>query len=259
MISIVTITFNNFEELIGTLDSVKNLSRAESVVVNGGSCAKTLSFLQSYSGIKLSEKDRGISDAFNKGLALSKGSAVMFLNSGDVLLDKDYIAWADQIFANKPEIDFTYSGIIFNDAELGHVSVLATNAETRSLAKGMPYPHQTLIVRKEVFQKLGNFDESFRYTMDFDLVLRMKKSGCVGEFYPSQTVLMDGSGASSQNDLKVIIETFKAIKKNQMLSVKILARLALSLIFQGIKKSCSQLGLDAVLKQIKKNRHRFES
>lgn len=255
MISIVSITFNNYEELVETLSSIENVTDVQSVVVNGGKCEKTKTFLSTHKGISVSEKDRGISDAFNKGIALSTGTAVMFLNSGDILLDKDYIEWANNIFEKQPNIDYTYSDIIYNDADLGHTLVSAQNSEERSIARGMPYPHQSLIVRRSIFEKVGNFDESFRLAMDFDLVLRMKKNNTIGLYYNKPTVLMDGNGVSSKNDLKAIKETYNAIVKNELETVSVLFRIFISIQICYFKMFLRFFGLKSILKFIKLKRH----
>ena len=90
LLSIVTITFNNYIELLKTVHSVNDIKNCEHIIINGGRCQKTLNFLKNYCGKSFSEPDQGISDAFNKGIKNSKGNAVMMLNSGDVLLDRSY-------------------------------------------------------------------------------------------------------------------------------------------------------------------------
>ncbi|NOT77559.1 MAG: glycosyltransferase [Bacteriovoracaceae bacterium] len=250
MISVVTITFNNFEELVTTLKSIEGIPNLESIVINGGSCEKTKEFLKTYSGTSVSEKDHGISDAFNKGLARTHGAAVMFLNSGDLLLDKDYINWTNEIFRKHEEIDFVYSGISIKDPEMGIVHVTAENAEERSLAKGLPYPHQTLIIRKRIFNQIGNFKITLKCAMDFDLILRMRKLGSRGKYYPKMTVLMDGAGISSQNDLRVLIENYNVLKDNNQLSFPIKCRLGISLLLIYLKKTM-------LVNVIKRYRHKL--
>lgn len=257
MISIITITFNNFEELVETLDSIKGLPNIESIVINGGSCEKTKEYLKTYSGISVTEKDHGISDAFNKGLALAKGDAVMFLNSGDVLIEKDYIDWANNAFLHQPEIDFTYSGIIIKDVEIGLINVTSRDSEKRSMAKGMPYPHQTLIIRRKNFEQIGNFKISLRFVMDFDLVLRMNKLGCKGRHYDKMTVLMDGSGVSSKHEAKVFFENFKVLRLNHQLSFLVLMRLFISLLLMFLKKTLRFFNLSGLIHFLKKNRHKI--
>jgi len=83
MISIITITYNNYEGLKRTLSSIPSYNFIESVVVNGGTDKSTLEYLSSYRGKVINEKDEGIADAFNKGITKSSGDAIMFLNSGD--------------------------------------------------------------------------------------------------------------------------------------------------------------------------------
>ena len=94
MISIITVTYNNFDDLYRTLCSLEKIEGIEKVVVNGGYCAKTKDYLSDFDGVAISEPDKGISDAFNKGVSKASGENVMFLNSGDVLLSPDYPAVA---------------------------------------------------------------------------------------------------------------------------------------------------------------------
>jgi glycosyltransferase involved in cell wall biosynthesis len=119
LLSIVTITFNNFDELLHTVESVKDLKCCEHLIINGGKCQKTLEFLQSFSGTSISEPDQGISDAFNKGIKLSQGSAVMLLNSGDILLDQTYPEKALHILKEHPEVDFVHANELYDDAMIG--------------------------------------------------------------------------------------------------------------------------------------------
>ena len=69
MISIITVTYNNFNDLYRTLDSLKGINGIEKIVVNGGICNKTKDYLSDFDGVVISEPDKGISDAFNKGVS----------------------------------------------------------------------------------------------------------------------------------------------------------------------------------------------
>ena len=66
MISVITVTYNNYDDLHNTLHSLKKVDGIESIVVNGGDCDKTKTLLKNFNGIEISEPDKGISDAFNK-------------------------------------------------------------------------------------------------------------------------------------------------------------------------------------------------
>ena len=125
MISIITVTYNNFDDLHRTLNSLEKIDGIEKVVVNGGKCAKTKEFLSDFDGIAISEPDKGISDAFNKGVSRASGDNVMFLNSGDVLVSPDYLLEAENIMKFNPEISFVHSDLVFEDRISGDIRLTA--------------------------------------------------------------------------------------------------------------------------------------
>ena len=219
-LSIITITLNNFEELLRTVESVRDLNGCEHIIINGGECPQTLEFLQGYNGKSVSEPDQGISDAFNKGIRLSSGDAIIMLNSGDILLDRTYPARASQILDQDPQIDFVHADLIFEDALIGSYKMrpLRTkNVLSPNIGRGMPYRHQSMVVRKEVYGRVGFFNLNY-ICSDFDWVCRweldLKKSH--GQAYYSQgdpVIIMDGGGISSTQERKIILEAIKIIRQ----------------------------------------------
>jgi len=113
IISIITITYNDFEELRKTLGTIPVSNILESVIVNGGECKETIEYLKTYPGKVIKAKDEGISDAFNRGLKHSSGKYVMFLNSGDKLVKKEYISLSTRILDKNPKYSFVHSNLIF--------------------------------------------------------------------------------------------------------------------------------------------------
>ena len=218
LLSIVTITFNNFDELLHTVESVKDLKCCEHLIINGGKCQKTLEFLQSFSGKSISEPDQGISDAFNKGIKLSQGSAVILLNSGDILLDQTYPEKALHILKEHPEVDFVHANELYDDAMIGEFVMRPLRKRNNlypNIGKGMPYRHQTMVVRKTVYEKVGLFDLKY-VTSDYDWIckweLSLNKSH--GKAYYSQgnpVIKMDGGGISSTQESKIILEAIQII------------------------------------------------
>jgi len=214
MISVVTITFNNFSELRETLKSVEGIPEVESVVINGGSDPLTTEFLKNHSGTVVNEKDEGISDAFNKGVRYSKGRAVAYLNSGDVLLDREYYIWADRVLAEDPGISFVYADIIFVDPLTGENVMKPRGRDHLNLGKGMPFPHPSMVVRREIFEQIGGFSMDFKIAMDFDFVVRLLSAGHRGLYYPQATVKMDGGGVSTSRELQGIMECRRSLEKH---------------------------------------------
>ena len=125
MISIITVTYNNFQDLYLTLNSLENIEGIEKIVVNGGDCPKTKEYLSDFDGITISEPDKGISDAFNKGVNKASGDNVMFLNSGDILLSPDYLREAETIINYNSEISFVHSDLVFEDRISGDIRLTA--------------------------------------------------------------------------------------------------------------------------------------
>jgi glycosyltransferase involved in cell wall biosynthesis len=219
-LSIITITLNNFEELLQTVESVRDLNGCEHIIINGGECPQTLEFLQGYYGKSVSEPDQGISDAFNKGIRLSSGDAIIMLNSGDILLDRTYPARASQILDQDPQIDFVHADLIFEDTLIGSYimrPLRTKNVLSPNIGRGMPYRHQSMIVRKEVYGRVGFFNLNY-ICSDFDWISRWElglKKSC-GKAYYSQgdpVIIMDGGGISSTQERKIILEAIKIIRQ----------------------------------------------
>ncbi len=220
LLSIITITLNNFEELLRTVESVQDLNDCEHIIINGGECPQTLEFLQGYNGKSVSEPDQGISDAFNKGIKLSTGDAIIMLNSGDILLDRTYPARASQILDQDPQIDFVHADLIFEDTLIGSYimrPLRTKNVLSPNIGRGMPYRHQSMVVRKEVYGRVGFFNLNY-ICSDFDWVCRwelgLNKSH--GQAYYAQgdpVIIMDGGGISSTQEIKIILEAIKIIRQ----------------------------------------------
>ena len=221
MISVVTITFNNHDELKKTLESISAIQNIESVVINGGSSEDSIALLKNHLGTVINEKDEGIADAFNKGVRNSTGQAVVYLNSGDVLLDHEYYLWADRALSEDPSIDFVYSDIVFNDPISGEFIMKPRGRGLSDLGRGMPFPHPSMVVRRKIFEQIGHFSKDFKIAMDFDFVVKLLAAGHRGVYYPHETVKMDGSGVSSAREYQGIMECKKSLVQHGEFTGKI--------------------------------------
>lgn len=249
MISIVTITYNNYEELINTLNSIPESPFIESVVVNGGECIRTKEFLKSYSGVSVTEKDEGIADAFNKGVKLSSGKYIMFLNSGDVLLSLSYLQKANSLLNENSNIAFVHSNIIFCD-QLG--ANLFIEPQMKNVGRGMPYQHQSMIIRKQVFNEIGLFKKQLKYAMDFDFVVRMEKKKLNGYYINDEAaVRMDGAGISVSKEIESIKECYKVLKDENYLNLNNLIGFLIRYTFYLMRNILKISGGKSLLKKLK--------
>ncbi len=214
ILSVITLTFNNYNELVGTTNSIRHCENIESVIINGGGCVKTAEFLQKNPRhISVSEPDEGIADAFNKGLNMASGQFIAFLNSGDTLIDEEYYRFAINYFIEYPLIDYIYADILFDHAMIGKHRV----KPNKEIGK-TPFPHPSLIVRSRVFIEIGGFDNDLKSAMDFDFMCKMIKNKFNGYYYQNNpVVLMDGKGISSSNGLQGLNERELVLKRYNML------------------------------------------
>ena len=253
MISIVTITYNDFNGLKRTLSSIPDYNFIESVVINGGSDKATIDFLSSHKGKVINEKDEGIADAFNKGITNSSGDVIMFLNSGDELVEAGYLKEAHEILNRNKEIDFVHSNIILDDA-LG--VELHMRPPFCNIGRGMPYLHPTMIVRKSVFKDIGMFKKKYKIAMDYDFVVRLVKKGFKGNYIRDMAVVrMEGTGRSIEHEYSAIKECYISLKENDYLGIKNYSWWMIRLTFFFIRKLMLKVGAARLLRFLKKTKH----
>jgi glycosyltransferase involved in cell wall biosynthesis len=178
ILSIITIVYNNVRDIERTLLSVLNQSYAhiEYIVVDGESSDGTLEIIQRYQdGLSkvLSEKDAGIYDAMNKGLALANGDYVLFMNSGDELYAPDTV---ENVFATAPNIDIYYGETeMYNEAwqSIGKRRHSVPEKFTwKSFRFGMTISHQAIYIRRSLTEP---YDRKYQLSADIDWILTAAK------------------------------------------------------------------------------------
>lgn len=253
MISIITITYNDYDGLKKTLSSIPDFNFIESIVINGGSDKSTLEFLSSYKGKVINEKDEGIADAFNKGVSNSSGSAIMFLNSGDELIESEYLNECEAILIKNNEVDFIHSNLIFVDS-IG--TELYMRPPLCNLGRGLPYLHPTMIVRKSVFNQIGSFNKDYKIAMDFDFIVRLEKKGCKGFYINDKAVVkMEGTGRSVEQEFDGIKECYKSLRQNNYLNFKNSIGMMVRVALFFLRKFMILIGMGGLLRNLKKKKH----
>jgi len=183
LISIVTPSFNQGEYIENTMKSVleQGYPRLEYIVQDGGSKDETVEIVQRYaSQLKHweSKKDNGQSQAINLGFQHASGEIMAYLNSDDLLLPGalNYVA---DFFNKNPDIDAVYGHrVLINEyeQEIGRWVLPPHNNKILSWADYVP--QETLFWRRRIWDKVGGeIDESFRFAMDWDLLLRFREAG----------------------------------------------------------------------------------
>ena len=171
MISIVTIAYNCAEAIERTIRSVlaQQYPDYEYIIIDGGSTDGTVDIIRKYErhlAYWVSEKDRGISDAFNKGIAVAKGEYINLLNAGDTYISPTTLSEA-QPHLTAPIVTFR-----FTEENSGETSHMAPESET-DIEKKALLGHQATFVQTEVYRRFGGYNTSYRIRMDFDFFLRV--------------------------------------------------------------------------------------
>jgi glycosyltransferase involved in cell wall biosynthesis len=181
--SVITPSFNQGRFIRANIESVlaQGRSDVEHIVVDGGSTDETVQILKEYSHLKwVSEKDRGQSDALNKGIAMAQGEWIVWINSDDYLLPDALNNFARFAQAN-PSVRFAYSNMVFvdeNGADLSRRKVTYRPDNTTLYywwRGGVGFGQPGSFFRRSLWTRYGPFDAALHYTMDYDFWLKMSQ------------------------------------------------------------------------------------
>lgn len=199
-LSVITICFNEVETIEKTLQSVfeQQFNDYEYIVIDGGSTDGTVDIIKKYSDNItriISEPDLGIANAHNKGIQLSQGEYLCFLNGGDYLCN-NYIF--QRIFSDELKADIIYGDIIF----ILKNGLKYRKKSPKSIKKNYMLidciPHPGTLIRKKLFNRIGNFDESYKIAADYDFFLRaIFDYKCNLKYMPFPFVVFNLQGISS--------------------------------------------------------------
>lgn len=178
-VSIITISFNAEETISDTIKSVINqdYENIEYIVVDGASKDKTVTIVRSF-GFKvsqfISEPDKGIYDAMNKGISLATGDIIGILNADDVYADSKVISDVVKKFQEE-KAEGLYADLVYVKRE--DTSKITRywrsgNYTPGKFLKGWMPPHPTFFVKREIYEKYGNFNLTLRSAADYEIMLR---------------------------------------------------------------------------------------
>jgi glycosyltransferase len=245
--SVVTAVYNNRETIAQALDSAlaQDHPNVELIVIDGGSTDGTLQVLQGYAdrlAVLVSEPDRGIYDALNKGIERASGEVVGFLHSDDLFADTAVLSRLAAAFAD-PAVDAAYGDLLYVSKDDPSRVVRTWRSDAFSatrLARGWMPPHPTFYVRRAVYQRLGGYDTTYRIAADYDCVLRLLGRGGVNAAYIPEILVKMRVGGASNRSLKNILqksrEDYRALRVNGVGGIAALAWKNLSKLPQFLRR-----------------------
>jgi glycosyltransferase involved in cell wall biosynthesis len=223
-ISVITAVYNNVTTIAAALESTlsQHHSNVELIVIDGGSTDGTLDVIARFRdriSVFVSEPDRGIYDALNKGLRLATGDVLGFLHSDDLFADAECLSRVAAAM-NDPSVDACYADLNYVRKDEPDKIVRAWKSgefTPNKVRRGWMPPHPTLYVRCPVYENFGLFDTTYRIAADYDWMLRFMRGSVNVLYIPHVQVLMRVGGASNRS-LKNIIrksrEDFRALRRN---------------------------------------------
>jgi glycosyltransferase involved in cell wall biosynthesis len=211
-ISIITTTLNSASVINCCLDSVQHQKHddIEHIIIDGASTDGTLSLLESkleQFKVLISEPDKGIYDAMNKGIKVATGDIIGFLNSDDFYASNNVLSGVASIFKDNPFLDACYADLIYIDSYDTSKNIRywqSSKFVSGLFAKGWCPPHPTFFVRRSVYQRFGNFDLNYRIASDVELMMRFLEVCKLKSGYIPEILVKMRLGGATNNNLKNI-------------------------------------------------------
>lgn len=209
-ISIITVVYNNEATIRKTVESVLNQTylNLEYIIIDGNSTDKTVSIIEEYKdqlGCFISEPDKGLYDAMNKGIAAASGDLVGILNSDDTFYSNEIIQKIAN-FHKKNNIDASVGNIIQHNENGKIVRQYSSKYwNPDKLKVGFMPPHPSIFFNKQLFEKYGDYDLGFKIGADYELITRFFLKNKIRWKYSGLTTTamliggLSSSGSSSYN------------------------------------------------------------
>lgn len=231
-VSVITATYNSIRHLPDVMSSIQNqdYTDIEHIIIDGGSKDGTAEYVRNspYPVKLVSEPDKGIYDALNKGINLATGDVIGFLHSDDILALPQTISMIVDGFISSGRqgnevISMVYGDLVFVEKDDANKVVRYWKSKPfvrGLLQKGWMPPHPTLFIRREVYEKHGLFDINLRCSADYDFILRVFSDPALHSVYLPEVVTKMRMGGMSTGGIKNLLtkmnEDLRVLRSNSL-------------------------------------------
>ncbi len=222
-ISLITVVYNAGHTIKRCIESVlaQNYSNIEYIIIDGGSTDDTLQIIDQYKAqisVFLSEPDKGIYDAMNKGIKLATGTIIGTLNADDYFNYTDVLGDVAHAFEHEG-VDVVYGNLDYVNLNERVVRKWGAGKYVEGHFNwGWMPPHPTFYCKKELFERFGLFDSTFGTAADYELMSRFVHLNKAKTHYLNKTLVkMNIGGISNQNYINrynAWVFDYMAMKKN---------------------------------------------
>jgi glycosyltransferase involved in cell wall biosynthesis len=209
-ITIITVCYNSANTIGQTIASIasQNYSNKEYIIVDGGSTDSTMAIVKNAASVSsyISEPDKGIYDAMNKGLKLAKGDVIGLLNADDFYAADDVLSNIAEIFKDH-DVQACFADLVYVDQRESSRVVRYWKSEPyqKGLFKSGWMPaHPTFFVRREVYEKYGLFNLDYKIAADFELLFRFIEQYQIKTVYLDKVLVKMRTGGTTNKSLKNI-------------------------------------------------------
>lgn len=249
-ISVITISYNSKDTIEDTITSVitQDYENKEYIVIDGDSNDGTKEIIQNYSSnidYYISEKDDGISDAFNKGISHSSGDLIVLINSDDQLLSG---ALAKVAESYDKDTDIFCCDLILWNAQTGDKRIMHPSTDFPVTPFFRRPAHQGAYIKKDLYKRIGMYDISIRYAMDLDFLMRATQAGAIFKHINQPVAIFKLGGATNDSIFKKRKEYLYIIRKNGGSWFQAYIFYVFLVFTQTIKKILRLTGIDWIRK-----------
>ncbi len=253
-ISIITVTLNCKSFIVHNINSVNNQSydNIEHIIIDGGSSDGTRELIKNNKSRLLkiiSEPDKGIYDALNKGISISTGNIIGILHSDDLFVDQEVLNLVNQTFVSNPDVEVVIGDILFFDKSTSNQKkrvIRSGKFKPWMLRFGFMPAHTATFLRRSAIKKLGNYRNNYESAGDFEFFIRIFKVNKLRYNFLNKIIIKMRLGGTSTSGMRSYLRTsseiLKALKQHNIYSniFFVLARLPIKWFGQlllGFQKS----------------------
>jgi glycosyltransferase involved in cell wall biosynthesis len=228
-ISIITVSFNSSQTITDTINSVlaQTYSEIEYIVVDGSSSDNTIEIVMKFEPLFagrmkwISEPDKGLYHAMNKGIRMATGDVIGIINSDDLFCDNRAVEKVIRVFEQNKTLDSVYADLYYvaqNDTD--KIVRRWRTGEQRKFKFGWHPAHPTFYVKREVYEKFGLFNLDFKLAADFEIMLRFLEKYKISCLYLKEPLVKMRLGGETNKSYKNIlnqnVECVRAFIKNDL-------------------------------------------